>query len=74
MTEANTVTRSDRTDRRPARRLPPKPLSFEVDERIGIKIDFDLALDLAELIVNAQPDNPALMALGLRLKSLNKSE
>ena len=41
---------------------PPRRLSFEVDQRISIMIDFDLACDLRKLITRANPENPALIA------------
>ena len=52
---------------------PVRPMSFEVDDRVTIKIDPDLALDLADLIFDADTENPALLALAHKLRSLDKS-
>jgi hypothetical protein len=52
--------------RKPVRR--PEPLlAIIVDERVTLKLDYDLACELRILILGANPSNPALIALGKRL-------
>ena len=48
--------------------------AFEIDERVCVKIDFCLAVSLGNLILSTDIKNPALLALGHRLRSLDNVE
>lgn len=49
------------------RRERPKRQSFQVDSYIRVQLDADLAKALADLILNSETDNPALVALAKQL-------
>lgn len=44
--------------------------AFEIDGRIWIKIDRDLAVGLGVLVLSTDTKNPALLALGHQLQQL----
>lgn len=48
--------------------------SFEVDPRIPMKIEIDLAVRLGEFIVNSGTADKQIMALGHRLLALEEKE
>lgn len=45
--------------------------AFEIDDRIGLKIEFELAISLGHLILGTDTTNKALLALGHRLQNLS---
>lgn len=47
----------------------PMGHAFEVDGRIVVKIDHDLAISLGSLILSTDTKNPAMLALGHQLRS-----
>ena len=49
---------------------PVKPKSFEVDQRIHVKLDPELAVILGEVILDSNTTNPALRALGHQLNAI----
>ncbi len=48
--------------------LPP---AFEIDSRIAVKIELELAVSLGYLILETDTQNTALLALGHHLRSLS---
>lgn len=48
--------------------------SFHVDDRITLKIEFDLAVRLGEFIVQSGSSDKQIMAFGHRLMSLEKKQ
>lgn len=50
--------------------LPP----FEIDDRIPMKIDFDLAVRVGEFIVNSGTPDKQIMAFGHRLLALDHKQ
>lgn len=48
--------------------------SFEIDPRIPMMIDFDLAVRLGEFIVNSGTADKQIMALGHRLVALEQKQ
>lgn len=48
---------------------PKNNQAFEIDGRIWIKIDRDLAVSLGILVLETDTKNPALLALGHQLRS-----
>lgn len=46
--------------------------SFEIDNRVCVKIDKELASQLSRLILESTTENPALLALGHQLIKDNK--
>lgn len=48
--------------------------SFEIDDRIPILIDFDLAVRVGEFIVNSGTVDKQIMALGHRLVGLDHKQ
>lgn len=46
--------------------------SFEIDDRIPIMIDFDLAVRVGEFIVNSGTSDKQVMAFGHRLVALDQ--
>lgn len=49
----------------------PNNQAFEVDGRIWIKIDRELATSLGMLVLSTDTKNPALLALGHQLRSFS---
>lgn len=47
--------------------------AFTVDPRINLTLDYNLAIELGQLIRRVRPNNPALAALGFRLRSIEES-
>ena len=47
-----------------------KKLSFEVDNRVTLRVDFELAILLGKLVLDSNPQNKALLALGHKLVNL----
>jgi hypothetical protein len=47
----------------------PQNSAFEIDSRIVLKIDIDLAVALGKLILDTDIKNPAILALGHQLRS-----
>jgi len=52
----------------------PNSQAFEVDGRIWVKIDRDLAVSLGVLILATDTKNPALLALGHQLRSFKHEQ
>jgi len=44
--------------------------SFEIDERLTVMIDFDLAVELGNFILDHGAANKAVYAFGIRLKKM----
>lgn len=44
--------------------------SFELDDRITVRLDFNLAMELSEVLTTTANINPALFALGRKLSKL----
>lgn len=53
----------------PQRDGRPANHAFEIDGRIWVKIDPDLAVNLGSLILSTDTKNPAILALGHQLRS-----
>jgi hypothetical protein len=49
----------------------PQHLSFVVEKRIQLLLDFDLAVALGDYLLDYMPDNKALVALGHQLQKLS---
>jgi hypothetical protein len=47
----------------------PQSNAFEIDSRIVLRIDVDLAVALGKLILGTDSKNPAILALGHQLRS-----
>lgn len=47
----------------------PQGNAFEIDSRIVLRIDVDLAIALGRLILGTDSKNPAVLALGHQLRS-----
>lgn len=47
----------------------PQSTAFEIDSRIVLRIDIDLAVALGKLILGTDTKNPAILALGHQLRS-----
>jgi len=50
----------------------PQSSAFEVDSRIVLRIDVDLAVALGKLILGTDSKNPAILALGHQLRSFEQ--
>ena len=48
--------------------------SFHVDARISVKMEYDLAVQLGELILASNPEDQKLRALGYKLVNLDDSD
>jgi hypothetical protein len=46
--------------------------AFEIDPRITLSIDYDLAVSLGMLVLDSSTKNTALLALGHQLRNLSK--
>lgn len=44
--------------------------AFEIDNRIGVTVEFELAKQLGKLILDSDTTNTALLALGHQLRNL----
>jgi hypothetical protein len=47
----------------------PQGPAFEIDSRIALRVDIDLAVALGKLILSTETKNPAILALGHQLRS-----
>ena len=56
-----------------ARDYRPQGPAFEVDSRIVLRIDVDLAVALGKLILGTDSKNPAILALGHQLRSFEQA-
>ena len=56
-----------------ARDYRPQGPAFEVDSRIILRIDVDLAVALGKLILATDSKNPAILALGHQLRSFEQA-
>lgn len=45
--------------------------AFEIDQRITLFIEFELAINLGKLILDSDTNNTALLALGHQLRNLS---
>jgi hypothetical protein len=48
--------------------------SFHVDARIGIKLEYELAIRLGRLILDCRPEDKQLQALGHKLVNLDEED
>lgn len=48
--------------------------AFELDHRVSLSIDHDLAINLGRLILDSNTKNTALLALGHQLRNLSKED
>lgn len=48
--------------------------SFHVDQRIDVKLEFELAIRLGELILNCGTEDKQILALGHKLAAVDESE
>jgi len=48
--------------------------SFHVDARIGLKLEYELAVRLGKLILDCRPEDKQLAALGHKLFNLDEEE
>lgn len=53
------------------RSAPPVKLPFELDDRVILRLDFDLAIRIGELILSISPEDTQLLALAHRLVNLD---
>jgi hypothetical protein len=44
--------------------------AFDIKARVLVDLDINLALELGDYIIDHKPDNPAIWALGCRLRDL----
>lgn len=58
---------------REARDFRPQNTAFEIDSRIVLRIDVDLAVALGKLILDTDSKNPAILALGHQLRSFEQA-
>ena len=56
-----------------ARDYRPQGPAFEVDSRIILRIDVDLAVALGKLILATDSKHPAILALGHQLRSFEQA-
>lgn len=47
------------------------PPAFEVDARVTLNIEFELAINLGKLVLESDTKNTALLALGHQLRNLS---
>jgi hypothetical protein len=47
------------------------PPAFEVDARVMLTVEFELAVNLGKLILDSDTKNTALLALGHQLRNLS---
>lgn len=55
--------------RNPKDRDRNKPSAFEMDDRITVKLNPGLAVELGDLILQSDTDNSAILALGHKLQN-----
>ena len=48
--------------------------AFEIDSRVGLSIEHELAINLGKLVLESDTVNTALLALGHQLRNLSKSD
>lgn len=48
--------------------------AFEIDARITVSIEFELAINLGKLVLNSDTKNTALLAIGHQLRSLSNDK
>tara|TARA_R110000868_G_scaffold407695_2_gene689387 strand:+ start:1327 stop:1515 length:189 start_codon:yes stop_codon:yes gene_type:complete len=48
--------------------------AFEIDARITVSIEFELAINLGKLVLNSDTKNTALLAFGHQLRSLSNDK
>lgn len=54
---------------------PAKPFpSFTIDERITVYLDFNLACEIGNHILDNPSDNPAIMAFAKRLANMSPND
>ena len=53
---------------------PRRPRKFEIDNRISLKLDWNTAIDLGELIGQRPTGNQVLDALGAKLRALETQD
>lgn len=51
----------------------PKASAFEIDNRVAVKLEPELAASLGRLILETDTKNTALLALGHQLRSLSNA-
>lgn len=54
--------------RQPEVSLPPEPAAFSIDGRLTVKVDFDLAMRIADLILSSGSQDKQIIAFGYQLK------
>ena len=59
---------TDREDIATQNNTPP---AFEIDTRVRLTIEFELAVSLGKLILDSDVKNTALLALGHQLRNLS---
>jgi len=49
------------------------PPAFEIDARVVLSIEYELAVNLGKLILDSDTNNTALLALGHQLRNLSNA-
>lgn len=47
--------------------------AFEIDPRINLEIEYELAVNLGKLVLDSETKNTALLALGHQLRNLSNN-
>jgi hypothetical protein len=47
------------------------PPAFEIDARVTVSVEFELAINLGKLVLESDTQNTALLALGHQLRNLS---
>jgi hypothetical protein len=48
--------------------------AFEIDPRISLEIEYELAVNLGKLVLESETKNTALLALGHQLRNLSNNK
>jgi hypothetical protein len=54
--------------------IPPERRKFAIDDRLHIAIEYGLAMDIKEIILEHGSDNPAIMAFALSLRGIENRD
>lgn len=59
------------TDRENEATSNNSPSAFDIDVRVKLRVEYDLAMSLGILILDSETKNTALLALGHQLRNLS---
>jgi|10_taG_2_1085330.scaffolds.fasta_scaffold00071_51 hypothetical protein len=56
------------------RKPSPNQPAFDIDDRVFLRIERELAVQLGELVLQTDTKNTALLAIGHQLRNMNREQ